>query len=97
MTLSSEFEPAIGAGLTLGEHRGLAEYLVTGATVTDGMLYAISAAYSTLLVIDLHDRTLRAAYAVPGVEHPVGVATLEEQILVAQEDGRIAVLARPGL
>jgi len=97
LTLSSEFEPALGERLTLAEHRGLAEYVVTGATVADGMLYAISAAYSTLLVMDLRDRSLHAAYAVPGIEHPVGVAVLEGQILVAQEDGRIAVLARPGL
>jgi hypothetical protein len=64
--------------------------------VADGLLYAVSAAYSTLLVIDLEDRTLRAAYAVPGIERPVGLAARGSQLLVAQGDGRIALIERPG-
>jgi Disulfide bond formation protein DsbB len=96
MTLSSEFAPALGAGLTLsGPSRGLADYVVTGATVAGGQLYAISAAYSTLLVIDLPTQTVNAAYAVPGLVHPVGLAVRGAQLLVAEADGRIAVLARP--
>jgi hypothetical protein len=94
--LSSEFEPVFGPGLVpVGPHRTPADYVVTGAAVGDGMLYAISAAYTTLLVIDLRDRTVRAAYAVPGVEHPIGLAVRDHQLLVAQRDGRIAVLPRP--
>ena len=58
-------------------------------------LYAVSAAYSTLLVIDLRTKTVRAAYAVPGLAHPVGLAVRGSQLLVAQADGRIAVLERP--
>ena len=94
--LSSEFEPRLAPGLTLaGPERSPAEYVVTGATVVDGRLYAVSAAYSTLLVIDLRDKTLRAAYALPGIEHPVGLAARGTQLLVAQADGRIAVIERP--
>jgi disulfide bond formation protein DsbB len=96
MLVSSEFEPRLGAGLTLSTlDRALAYYLVTGATVADGRLYAISAAYSTLLVMDLKSRTVLAAYAVPGIEHPVGLAARGQQLLVAQADERIAVLPRP--
>jgi disulfide bond formation protein DsbB len=95
MLVSSEFEPRLGAGLALAPKRALADYVVTGAAVAGGRLYAISAAYSTLLVIDLADRTVRAAYAVPGLTHPVGLAVRGSQLLVAQADGRIAVLARP--
>jgi disulfide bond formation protein DsbB len=96
MVLSSEFVPQLGAGLALkGSDRALADYLVTGAVVAGGRLYAISAAYSTLLVVDLSDRTLRVAYAVPGIRNPVGLAARGFQLLVAQADGRIAVLARP--
>jgi len=96
MVLSSEFEPRLGPGLELaGPNRGLADYVVTGAAVADGRLYAISAAYSTLLVVDLQDRTVRAAYAVPGLLHPVGLATRGSELLVAQADGRIAMLERP--
>ena len=97
MLLSSEFLPELGAGLALaGAERTLAEYVVTGATVVDGRLYAISAAHSTLLEIDLASRQLTAAWAVPGLEHPVGLASRGAELLVAQRDGRIAVIARPG-
>lgn len=96
MTLSSEFEPLLGAGLNLvGPSRSLADYLVTGVTVADGRLYALSAAYSTLLVVDLQTKTVTAAYAVPGLVHPVGLAVRGAELLVAQADGRIAVLPRP--
>jgi hypothetical protein len=78
-----------------GAGRSPADYVVTGAAVAEGRLYAISAAYSTLLVIDLGNRTVRAAYAVPGLEHPTGLAVRDGQLLVAQRNGRIAVLSRP--
>jgi disulfide bond formation protein DsbB len=96
MVVSSEFEPTLGPGLALaGPTRSLADYVVTGAAVADGRLYAVSAAYSTLLVIDLGNRTLRAAYRVPGLAHPVGLAVQGSDLLVAQADGRIGVLSRP--
>jgi len=94
--LASEFLPRLAPGLTpSGPDRGLAEYLVTGAAVADGLLYAISAAYSTLLVIDLRSKEVTAAYAVPGISNPVGLAARGAELLVAQADGRIAVLERP--
>jgi len=94
--LASEFEPRLAAGLSpSGPGRAPADYVVTGAAVADGRLYAISAAYSTLLVVDLREGVLRAAYAVPGLRHPVGVAVRGSQLLVALADGRIAALERP--
>jgi disulfide bond formation protein DsbB len=96
LTLASEFIPRLGAGLVASDpDRSAAEYVVTGAVVTHGHLYAISAAYSTLLVIDLQAKTLTAAYAVPGIERPVGLAARGSQLLLAQADGRIAVVERP--
>jgi disulfide bond formation protein DsbB len=94
--LSSEFLPRLGPSLVpRGPERGLDEYVVTGAAVADGLLYAISAAYSTLLVIDLQMKAVAAAYAVPGLAQPAGLAVRGSQLLVAQADGRIAVLERP--
>lgn len=93
---ASEFEPRLGAGLaSAGADDALAAYHVTAAAVADSLLYAISAAYSTLLVLDLRERTVRAAYAVPGLTRPTGLAVRGGQLLVAQSDGRIAVLQRP--
>jgi hypothetical protein len=94
--LASEFEPRLADGLVAsGPGRGPADYVVTGAAVADGRLYAISAAYSTLLVVDLTTGVLRAAYAVPGLERPVALAVRGSLLLVAQADGRIAELERP--
>jgi Disulfide bond formation protein DsbB len=94
--LSSEFEPAFGPGLvTAAPNRSPADYVITGAVVADDALYAISAAYSTLLVIDLRSHTIRAAYAVPGLENPTGLAVRGDELLVAERDGRIAVVQRP--
>jgi len=94
--LSSEFEPRLSAALTPSDSgRTLAEYVVTGAVAVDGTLYTMSAAYSTLLVIDLDTKLVTAAYAVPGIERPVGLAAHGSELLVAQADGRIAVIARP--
>jgi hypothetical protein len=96
MVLSSEFEPTLAEGVALAApDRRLADYVVSGATVSDGTLYAFSAAYSTLLVIDLQARTVRAAYAVPGIERSVGLAARGPELLVAQADGRVAVVPRP--
>jgi len=70
--------------------------VVTGATVTgDDLLYAVSAAYSTLLVIDLRAKVLAAAYAVPDLVHPVGLTARGTELLIAQADGRVAVIAKP--
>lgn len=95
--LSSEFIPEPGPTLEVAPERSLAEYVVTGATVVDGTLYAISAAYSTLLVIDLASGQVTAAYAVPGLESPVGLAAHGDQLWIAQADGGVAVAGRPGI
>jgi disulfide bond formation protein DsbB len=95
--LSSELLVRPGPDLALSAPgRSLAEYVVTGAAVVDRRLYAISPAYCTLLVIDLVSGTLTEAYAVPGIEDPVGLAAREGELLIAQADGRIAVVSRPG-
>lgn len=96
LLLSSEFLPRLGPALVPADpDRGLEEYYVTGAAVADGLLYAISAAYSTLLVIDLEWKSVTAAFGVPGISQPVGLAIRGGELLVAQSDGRIAVVRRP--
>jgi disulfide bond formation protein DsbB len=98
MMLASEFQPRPGPGLSLrGDDRSLAEYVVTGSVVSNGLLYAISAAFSTLLVIDLTEGVIAAAYAVPGIVQPVGLAAFGSQLLVAQADGRLAAIELPAV
>lgn len=96
LVLSSEFIPALAPGLRFsGPDRTLADYVVTGATISEGLLYAISAAYSTLLVLDPAARVVRAAYAVPGLARPTGLAARAGELYVLQADGRVAVIERP--
>lgn len=95
LILSSEFVPRLDPALGLGQGRSLDEYVVTGAAVADGRLYALSAPYGTILVIDLATRSVVEAYGVAGLEDPVGLALRGGEFLVAQADGRVAVVARP--
>jgi disulfide bond formation protein DsbB len=97
MMLSEEFMPtvALNAGLTLGEDRSLGEYMITGAVVVDGRLYAISAAHSTLLTLDLATHRIVAAHVVPGLLNPVGLATRGSDFYVLGTDGTVTVVARP--
>jgi disulfide bond formation protein DsbB len=97
MTLSEEYVPTLAAasGLALTGRRTLDEYCVTGAAIADGRLYAISAAFSTLLTIDLAQRAVVAAHAVPGVARPVGIAVKGGELYVLGENGAIWVVTRP--
>jgi disulfide bond formation protein DsbB len=98
LTLSEEFMPVLasGSGLTLsGEKRSLDEYYVTGATIDDGRLYAISAAFSTLLTIDLAAHAVVAAHAIPGLDRPVGLAIKGNDFYIAGEGGALAIVPRP--
>ncbi len=96
MTLSEEFTPiAVGPGLVFPGRRSIDEFVVTGATIVDGALYAISAAYSTLLKIDLQTHRLVAAYSIPGLVAPTGIAARGDELYIVGADGRIWVVARP--
>jgi hypothetical protein len=96
--LSEEYHPGLGAGLGLaGEGRSLNEYYVTGVAIDGERLYAVSAAFSTLLVFDLHRRELTAAYGLEGPERPTGLALRSDQLYVVNADGDILVVERPTL
>jgi disulfide bond formation protein DsbB len=96
LMLSSEFLPRLSPDLAFVAPQGsLSAYVVTGSMVSDGMLYAVSAAHSSILVVNLASRMLTAAYAVPGLEQPVGITSRGQELLIAQADGRVAVVAWP--
>jgi disulfide bond formation protein DsbB len=97
MTLSEEYSPTLSpdAGLTLAGKRTLDEYHVTGATIDGRRLYAVSAAFGTLLTIDLDRHTVVAAHAVPGVAKPVGIAVKDGELWILGESGAVWVFAKP--
>ncbi len=98
LTLSEEFIPAVApeSGLKLsGTRRSLDEYYVTGAAAAGGRLYAISAAYSTLLAIDLAGRKLVSAWSIPGLQGPTGLAIKGEDFYIADSNGEVRVVSRP--
>jgi disulfide bond formation protein DsbB len=90
MTLSEEFLPSLGAGLTLaGEDRSLDELYVTGAAFAEGRLWALSAAYSTLLAIDPATGRVVAAAGLEGLRRPVGLAVRGREFIVLDEDRQV--------
>ncbi len=97
LTLSEEFVPTLArdAGLALAENRTLGEYYVTGATVADGLMYAVSAAYGTLLTIELATHRVIAAHVIPGLAKPTGIALKDDDLYIVDETGTITVVARP--
>jgi disulfide bond formation protein DsbB len=98
LTLSEEFVPQLAAGGTLalsGTGRSLDEYFVTGATVLDGRLYALSTAYSTLLTIDLAKKAVTAAYVLQGLNRPVGIAFRKDQLYVLGDGGALSLFDWP--
>lgn len=99
LTLSEEFMPVLApeSGLKLaGKERSLDELYVTGAAVADGRMYAISAAYSTLLTVDLATHAVVAAHAIPGLERPTGLAIKGGDLYIVGEGGTVAIVRRPG-
>lgn len=96
-TLSEEFTPTLraGAGPALAAKRSLDEFYVTGAAVEGGRLYAISAAFNTLLTIDLAAHEVVAAHSIAGIERPTGLAIKGDHLYIACADGRVVVTAKP--
>ena len=98
MTLSEEFTPVLapGSGLAFKAEKGsLDSYYVSGAAFAGGKLYAISAAFGTLLTIDPQARTVVAAHAIPGLERPVGLAIKGSEAFIVDADGRITLVPLP--
>ena len=91
MTLSEEFLPALdpGSGLSVNNGRSLDEFVVTAATFHEGRLYALSAAYSTLIAIDPASRAIVAAQALAGIERPIGLAVRNGTLYVVDAGGRM--------
>lgn len=95
---AEEYSPQLSAasGLTFsGSGRTLNEYYVTGIAIKNRLMYAISAAYHTLLVINLDKREVVAAYAVPGLSKPCGLAVKGDELYFLSKDNIISVADRP--
>ena len=97
LTLSEEYSPALAAaaGLTLRPDRSLDELIVTGSAVADGQLFALSAAYGTLLTIDLATREVVAAHAIPGLARPTGLAIKGDALYIVDDAGTLTIVSRP--
>ena len=95
MTLSEEFTPALGpdSGLAFKTEKGsLDSFYVSGAAFHEGKLYAISAAFGTLLTIDPQARTVVAARSIPGLERPVGLAIKGGEAFIIDAAGGLTIV-----
>ncbi|HOC19464.1 MAG TPA: disulfide bond formation protein B [Vicinamibacterales bacterium] len=91
LTLSEEFVARLSpeADVRLLGERTLDELFVTAAAVRGGRLFALSAAYSTLLEIDLDARAVVGARTVPGLSRPAGIAFKGDELWVVTEEGKV--------
>ncbi len=99
MTLSEEFTPALatGSGLAFKDKKGSLDQLyVTGAAFHAGRIYALSAASSTLVAIDPVTRTVTAAWSLPRLDRPVGIAIKGAEIYVLGTTGLVSIVDLPG-
>jgi disulfide bond formation protein DsbB len=99
MTLSEEFTPALApaSGLAFRDKKGsLDPFFVTGSAFGSGRLYALSAAFNTLLTIDPVARTVVAAHVIPGLARPAGIAIKGRELYVVSETGAVTVVEMPG-
>ena len=96
LTLSEEFTPRIApdSGITFRPTRSLDDLYVVGAAIADGRMYALSAAYSTLLTIDLATHAVVAAHAIPGLVKPTGIAIKADVFYVVDEGGSLTTVLR---
>jgi disulfide bond formation protein DsbB len=96
MTLAEEFTPvlATGSGLAFKDKKGsLDAFYATAAAFDDGRLYVLSAAFSTLLVIDPASRKVVAAAVIPGLSRPTGLAIKGREAFIVSDDGTLSVVA----
>jgi disulfide bond formation protein DsbB len=95
LTLSAEFVPKAAASLTLAPHRSLNELYASATTYTNGRLYALSAAHSTLFAIDVvHHSTID----VSGIDMPAppkGIAVKRGILYVLCTDGTLMRVQLP--
>jgi disulfide bond formation protein DsbB len=97
LTLSQESITSLSPDLRLRAGRSLDELYVVAATVWRGRLWALSAAYSTLLAIDPDDATVVDAYALPRLDRPAGIAITHDELMIAAEDGAFVTVPAPHL
>jgi hypothetical protein len=98
MTLAEEYAPAVaaGSGVLPGDGKlNPGDFFVTGATVEDGRMYAVSAAHGTLLTIDLDSRSITGAYRIDGLDRPTGIASAGDGLFIVTESGGILIVDRP--
>jgi disulfide bond formation protein DsbB len=85
MQISEEFLPTL-------DGKPLEGVYVTGAAVSASRLYAISAAHSTLLTIDLGSRSVVARQSVSGIAQPTGLAIKGTDLYIVTRAGGLAIV-----
>jgi disulfide bond formation protein DsbB len=95
--LSEEFVPKLAPsfGTPPQGQNPLDAYFITAATIAGGRLYALSAAHSTLLTIDLASHTVVAAHTIPGLAQPTGIAIKGTRLFIVGRDGTLTAVDVP--
>jgi disulfide bond formation protein DsbB len=93
MQLAEEFVPRVDPSLSAQITAGTMDAIyVTGATIANGRLHALSAAGSVLLTIDLASRTIVAAKVVPGLSQPTGLSLRDGRFYIVSRDATLSIV-----
>ena len=94
MALSEEFAPTLAQALALPREgpNPLDAFYVTAATIAGGRLYALSAAHSTLLTLDLASHAIVAAHTIPGLAQPTGLALNAGRFLIVSRHATLTIV-----
>lgn len=97
LTLAEEFVPAFAPDSPFAPKKGapgLESFYVTAATIAGRRLYALSAAHSTLLTIDLASHQVIAAQAIPGLDRPTGLVIKGSEFVIVTASGEVLMVPR---
>ncbi|MGE5813836.1 MAG: hypothetical protein ACM36C_05060, partial [Acidobacteriota bacterium] len=97
LTLAEEFVPAFAPDSPFAPKKGasgLESLYVTAATIAGRRLYALSAAHSTLLTIDLASHQVIAAQAIPGLDRPTGLVIKGSEFVIVTASGEVLMVPR---
>lgn len=68
---------------------------VTAATIAGGRMYALSAAHSMLLTLDLASGTITGARTIPGLSQPTGIAIKGGTFYIVSRSGALTIVRQP--
>ncbi|CZE47691.1 disulfide bond formation protein B [Campylobacter geochelonis] len=88
--VTAEYTPELASNVSLKDGRALGELYITGSFVKDGLLYAVSKNFNTIIALDPKTREIKDVFGIPKeVKNIRAMALVEDKILISSfENGK---------